>query len=269
MFSQLLSKLTPCFDDDKQEWQEVIHELSYPLPPKVCWYASSNLDFEPIKLIQNHQIYDKNHHILMMSDYSKKVIPILKKAYNQLGETPIYIPFDNLYGNIDNVKFEKKYRSFGEIIQMIPLTLWTLDEQEILNNSKNYHPSAANGVICDKYWHLVYILIETDNDKYIPVIFIGAENLLVLNEIIKKYEIAMHSFFAVRVGGKSGSWDATHNFHQGQLPKAIASLPIHLRPKYWGGDVHLVLPSSFTLQPNMTVPNFGFEGCQFYNTNWY
>lgn len=270
MFHKLLSKLTPCFDDDQEEWKEITNELSsHQSFPKICWYASSNLDFEPIKYITNHQIYDKSQHMLVMSDYAKTVIPILKKVYHQLGETPIHVPFRNLYGNTDNVDFQEKFDSFGEIIQIIPLTLWTKDEQKALAND-NYHPCIADGVICDDTWHLVYLLIQTNNNQYIPIVFVGAENLLVLNEIIKKYHVAMQSFFAVRVGGKSGSWDATHNFHRGQLPKAIAELPAPLRPKYWGGDVHLSVPDYFALQPSMTIKGFGFdEGCQFYDTNWY
>lgn len=267
MFSQLLSKLTPCFDDDKQEWLEIIDELSNQSSLEICWYASSNLDFEPIKLISHKQIYDNNRHILMMTDYAKTVTPILKKAYDQLGEKPIYVPFSHLYGDIDNVNFEQKYSSFGEIVQIIPLTLWTPEEQKALAND-NFHASIANGVICDEQCHLTFLLIQTNHDEYIPVIFVGAENLLVLNEIIKKYEITLNSFFAIRVGGKSGSWDATHDFNRGQLPKAISNLPTHLKPKYWGGDSHLKLPHYFQQEPSLVIPNFGYEDCKFYLTNW-
>lgn len=268
-FHELLHKLKPCFSTDNKEWQEIINEITPNQQPLISWYASSHLDFEPINIIRHQEIYDKNRHILVMSDYSKGVIPILKQAYNKLGETSIRVPFENLFRNSDCFDFNAHRRSFGEIIQIIPLTLWEEEEQNQLSEKfTNYHSSIANGVICDKEWHLVYLLIEMDNNDYAPVLFIGAENLLISKEIFAKYNIAIESFFAVRVGGKSGSWDGTHDFERGHLPRSIANLPCSLRPKYWGGDQLFSLPRSFQEQPQMTIQGFGYESCQFFRTNW-
>lgn len=257
MWLNFLSKLNTVFAEDKNEWAEVLTNLReiYGNKPRICWYASSGLDFSPIVRIHTPFIYHPNHSIMLMSDYDKELIDLMKSAYDTLGQGPI------------STALKSNYAGIGEIVQMIPLSLWSVDEIAGFE-SYNFSLHSIGNYVSDKQWHVIFLLVDTQYGE-IPVFFIAAENLLILEEIFNKYQIGLETFFAIRVGGKSGSWDATHDFETGKLPNRIKTIPHSLRPKFWGSDNHLKLPSFFTKIEEATVPGMGFEdGCQFFRTNY-
>ena len=133
-------------------------------------------------------------------------------------------------------------------------------------------------LIPDNDWHLVYFLLRLSLDVghrsfpiVFPIVFIPAENLLIFEQIFQKYEIPIWFFFAVRVGGESGSWDRTHDFEQGQLPRAIQDAPRDIRPTFWGLDERdwgNALPQSFKKEGTILGLGYGDGGCTIFRTNW-
>lgn len=120
---------------------------------------------------------------------------------------------------------------------MIPFKLWNHNERNIFKAKYGCHPSTTNYTVPDPGWHIVYFLLRLRSDLgklVFRLVFIRAENLLIFEQIFKKYNIPMEAFFALGVAGKSSSWDHTHNFSQGKIPRAIAEAPLYLQPKLRG-----------------------------------
>lgn len=271
------------FEEEKDEWEELkpyIYQGNY----SIIWYASSALDIFPLVLgagnkLPGYLIQELENPLFIMTDYGG-CIDTLKKVYNDLDYGSVnVIQGENRCGfkkyhsfdcNIDGRDWHEDFQVQAFIDQMIPFKIWSDNHRN--EHKKLYKTHSYGSPVAEEDWHLVFlylrIVVNGDTTEY-PVIFIGAENLLVFKEIFEKFEIPFDVFFAVRVAGKSGSWDMTHDFSRGELPQAIQKTTPILRPKFWGleeckwGDD---LPQSFVKKGK--IPGLGYGGCTIYQTNW-
>ncbi len=228
----ILNKLKPIFQEDMDEWKELSSEISLTEDFNIMWYGGSNFDLQPIMDIEKgetpleiSQRFKKNP-LYIMSDYTKGIVNIIKSIYEN---------FDK--DNFDYKNYIEFYNySNTEILQMIPLKFF--DDNELKNIREkytDYHRSVTSSVIPDNEWHFCYILLEKDNET-VNIIAGFIENLVLWEEIFKKYNIPIDVFCALQMGGKSGSWDKTHSPSEGKLFKAIQNSDPKIRPKYWIAD---------------------------------
>lgn len=279
-----LEKITPVNNEDRSEWADIKREIinsTY----QIVWDASSGLDIYPILALALGKIPDfllvrMEDAILLMSDYCPNYLSTLKEVYRNLDNRSVRVLWKSQYGfkvfgtfecNIDgNAEPPINFEVFVD--QMISFKLWDDDERNRFKTTYEYHHSVTSHPVPDADWHIVYFLLRLKSDLedlVFPLVFIGAENLLVFEHIFNKYNIPIEGFFAVRVAGKSGSWDYTHNFSHGKLPHAIAEAPLYIRPRFWGlekskwGDK---LPQSFVKKGK--ISGLGYGGCTVFETHW-
>jgi len=284
MTKNLVEKLIPVNENDRDEWEEIKTEINSS-QCQIFWDASSGLDIYPLVAtalgkIPNFLSSQVQNAILVMSDYCPNYLSTLKDVYDKLDNGSVRILWKSQYGfegfgsftcNIDSSS-GYAVNCEASIDQMIPFKLWTDSERDNFKKAYQYHPSTTNHPVPDKEWHLVYFLLRLTSgagELFFPIVFVAAENLLVFEEIFRKYEIPIEGFFAVRVAGKSGSWDYTHDFNKGKLPVAIQNAPKSLRPKFWGlekGKWGEALPRSFTDAGK--ISGLGYGGCTIFKTNW-
>lgn len=284
MIQDLIEKLSPVYEEDTSEWEQIKKEI-YGSTYQIFWYASSGLDIYPTVALALGKIPDSilsqmQNAILVMSDYCPNYLSTLKKVYEKLDNGPVNILGKSQYGFEDLVTFQCNIDvNAGYLIdveafvdQMIPFRLWDNDERVSFKEAYEYHPSITSHPIPDTDWHIVYFLLRLKSDSgelFFPIVFIGAENLLIFEHLFIKYQIPIEGFFAVRVEGKSGSWDYTHDFNRGKLPRAIEASPINLRPKFWGLEENKwgnAIPKSF--KKTCKINGLGFGGCTIFQTNW-
>ena len=90
------------------------------------------------------------------------------------------------------------------------------------------------------------------------------ENLTFWREVVEKYAFTIEAFCALRVGGKSGSWDRTHS-PDGQLFTAICRSQSR-KPIIWIADDCMELRTIWTeIEPHER----GFYGqMHYFETSW-
>lgn len=305
MIKNLLEKITAINDADRDRWNKIKTE-AINTRYQIVWDAASGLDIYPMvakALDRVPRSIQLQNAILVMSDYSSDELNILKNVYKKLNHGHVRLPvrvtsvyrrlnhgpvqvlrtgpdvFERLEGFDCNVDLD--YRNFvgnAFIDQMIPLKLWGDDERDKFRNAYEcyncFHPPVP-----DDDWHLVYFLFRFSSNAgevVFPVVFVAAENLLTFEQIFLKYKIPIEIFFAVRVAGFSMTWDYTHDFNRGYLPRAIQKAPPALRPKFWGRDKRsqyqdqygapIPLPEYF--RKVGTIKGLGNGGCTIFETNW-
>jgi len=155
---------------------------------------------------------------------------------------------------------------------MIPLTLWS--EAKLEDFKADFATLTQSKLVSCEAWHVMFMLLRVKRGKRevdVPAFFVAAENLLVFREIFKEYELPIEIFLAVRVGGKSGLWDWTHDFERGHLPRAIMEEP-KIRPKIWGYDTANSRDDWTALPPGERVTRIqGMghgKGCTFRRLHW-
>ena len=283
MIKNLFEKITVVNCADRDRWNEIKTE-AINTRYQIVWYASSGLDIYPMVAakalgkVPDFLSRQLQNAILVMSDYNPDYLNGLKNVYEKLGHGPVRVwrgSADFVEGSPFYCNLDGDYRHFvgnGEafIDQMIPWKLWGDNERN--NFQKTYETwSSSIHSVPDNDWHLVYFLFRLSfNSEQVsfPVVFVAAENLLIFEQIFQKYKIPIEIFFAVRVGGFSMSWDSTHDFKQGMLPRAIQRASPALRPKFWGADQgdKRDLPASF--REVGTIEGLGNGGCKIFETNW-
>ena len=284
MNQKFFEKPVPIFNDDFSEWKN-IKKKATTTQYKIIWYASSGLDLYPVVALANGKMLDSlslqlENTIFVMSDYHPKYLETFKGLYKKLDNGPVKVlknnqnrfeGFENISCNIDGYS-DISVNGEAFVDQMVPLKLWDKDERTDLKNIYEYNRRMTNHPIPDSDWHIIYfsLMLKSDIGNFnLPIIFIGAENLLIFEKLFRKYQIPIELFFAVRVAGKSGSWDSTHDFKKGKLPYAIQESSINIRPKYWGleeskwGDN---IPQKF--KKIGKIDRLGYGGCSFFQTNW-
>jgi hypothetical protein len=93
------------------------------------------------------------------------------------------------------------------------------------------------------------------------------ENLLFWTEVVEKYGLSVDVFCALRVGGKSGSWDYTHSPTRGALWKSINESSSEMsKPKFWIADDCAELRNRWReIEPH----DRGYYGqMHFFRTDW-
>ncbi len=271
--------------DDEQEWEVLKREFLSSDHPLV-WDASSGLDLFPLLAVAGGRAPGEladalAQAVLLMSDYDSTLLDTLKLAYDQLDFGTVIVLQTTPGGNQVFGRFSCNSGSTlpssplaeVSIEQMIPLQVWTASERERFQHHYVTHPGVALHPVPDDDWHLVYIELHVAHENgalTVPVLFMAMDNLLVYREVFLAYGIALEAFFAVRVGGKSGSWDQTHDFARGQLPRAIAEAPAALRPRFWALEESVWcadLPDTF--RAIGAIPGMGFgAGSTVYHTGW-
>jgi len=217
--------------------------------------------------------------VFVMSDYAQSYLDVVKRAYDHLdeGEFDLLSRWDGdsrswpyFYRN-NNAQFGTSQRHV-HLVQMIPLTLWS--EANLEDFKAEFATLTQSKLVICEAWHVIFMLLRVkrgEREVDVPAFFVAAENLLVFREIFKKYELPIEIFLAVRVGGKSGSWDWTHDFERGHLPRAIMEEP-KIRPKIWGYDTANSRHDRTALPPGERVTRIqGMghgEGCTFRRLHW-
>jgi hypothetical protein len=257
----ICNKLIPIFVEDKEEWDELKPTLIK--KDKIMWYGGSSFDLKPFmdietgnspielqKILQPNPLY-------IMTDYSSKFVQSIKSVYANFDRDNFNLEnYPDIYGDNKNVEIE----------QMIPLKLFSFEElAKIKEQYTDYHSSVTLSVIPDNEWHFCYVAV-TQNSKSIDIIIGFVENLVFWKEIVEKHDISIDVFCALRVGGKSGSWDYTHSPKQGKLFNAIKNSLPQKRPKYWIADDCYELKKIWTeIEPHEN----GFYGDQhFFKTRY-
>jgi hypothetical protein len=283
----LAAALRPVCADDEAEWSVLVDQAGSGGDGQLVWYASSALDLYPFTAIccgyplpasVQSRLFNP---ILVMSDYSTNYLETLREAYAALDDGPVLALEPGRFGQAAG--FGRFAHNCGADIyplngrvwieQMIPLRLWSESERDALTAAYQERYGFVGWgrpcAITDTDWHLVYLLFRFEGEgveRYLPAVFVAAENLLVFREIFERFKIPIEAFLAVRVAGKSGSWDGTHDFQQGELPRAIKNADPALCPVYWGADAPWS-PLPFR-KKECTIPGLGFGGCTVYKTGW-
>jgi hypothetical protein len=282
MFTRLLERLKPVCESDNDEWEALKAGVGAEIRPLV-WYASSGLDLTPVvAAVAEIEPLNLVEPVFVMSDYAQSCLDVVKRAYDRLdeGEFDLLSRWDREYSvwpsfRLDNDTQCETLQWHVHLVQMIPLTLWSEANLEdfkaefaTLTKSKQSKP-----VSCEA-WHVIFMLLRVKRGKRevdVPAFFVAAENLLVFREIFKEYKLPIEIFLAVRVGSKGGSWDSTHDFEHGHLPRAIMA-EREIRPKIWGYDTANSRDDSTALPPGERVTRIqgmGYgEGCTFRRLHW-
>jgi len=230
---ELAQNLTPVFNEDNEEWEELKSSLDNPF--QILWYAASSFDFEPIFNFETGKVPDelgavlKSNPLYIMTDYSVKFTNAIKGIYSNFDRESFDLShYDGIYGKYHGIEIE----------QMIPLRLFNkIQLIEMRQKYTHFHESVTTSVVPDEHWHFCYISALVERRYSINVVLGLIENLVFFEEVIKKYQMPLEVFCALRVGGKSGSWDYTHSPSKGKLWKAIEESSVaSLKPKYWIAD---------------------------------
>jgi len=261
----LLNNLKPVYSEDIQEWKEVIDEAGNTIP-HLFWYAGAGFDRKPIEELFSglFPVAIKNelskNLFPIFTDYNSEIVDTLKKAYKYLDEDEFATKDLNINSGLGSKL------SDIEILQMIPLSFFTTTEIE--NIRKNYpdcfHPGVTNSVIPDDKWHFVFLTLAVDGEE-MSMIYGLIENLTFWKEVVEKFDLNVEVFCALRVGGKSGSWDHTHSPINGKLFNAIATSKSE-KPKVWIADDCLKLRK---IWDEIEQHENGFYGqMHFFKTIW-
>ncbi len=149
---------------------------------------------------------------------------------------------------------------------MIPLTLFDSNSlKRIRKEYQDFHPSVTSSVIPDDKWHFIYIELDIEGKEY-SIIYGLIENLVFWKEVVEKYNLNVEAFCALRIGGKSGSWDRTHSPKLGKLFNAIRTSS-STKPKIWIADDCLELREIWS---EINPHEKGFYGdMHFFEATWH
>jgi len=211
-----MQSLQPVYQEDDMEWQELVRGINGNAPP-FFWYGGAAFDSKPIVALLNG-LLPKNAQKLMspdifpvLTDYNSNILEAIKYIYENFDKEDF--SFDSLPG--DNW-FDSQLSGI-EILQMIPLTLFDSSTlARIRKGYQNFHPSVTSSVVPDDQWHFVFINAEL-NGRESSVMYGLIENLTFWKEVVEVYGLNIEAFCALKVGGKSGSWDHTHSPKTGKL----------------------------------------------------
>ena len=288
-FKSFFNRIRPIYFRDVQKWEHIKSE-TLDVNYQVIWDASSGLDFYPVIATIHCPSKPKilvdslQNPVLMMSDFNDGYLHSLMRVYDKLQNGPVKVLSPSIFSrcnqmiglndftcNLDHNSEDYVFKGEAFVEQMIPLTLWTKSEiDELRTFHKQNHSFTHYSAITDDRWHIIFFTFRYtyDDQRFsLPVFFVAAENLTVYREIFEQFQIPIELFFAVRVYGFSFSWDNTHDFRTGILPKAIQS-NTRLRPAFWGVDTRGEdgLPHAF--KKILTLPRVGYGGGNLYLTNW-
>ena len=190
-----LDRLSPIYENEREEWNEVKLELKNEFN-NFLWYPSSGLDFRPMVFLnqKDTELYQTpTIDIFFMSDYSKKVYKQIKKIYKKF---------------IDGYLLFKDCRIKIEITQIIPLNYFNKKEKKDINQKypDNFHSSMTNKVVKNIDFFYLKIEIESNyfEEEYFHCFFSPMENWTLLNEVFKKNNIKFDYIWGVRDGTRKG-----------------------------------------------------------------
>lgn len=224
----IFDKLTPVFPEDVEEWNELKSSLAF--KKNTMWYGGSGFDLKPfidietgispkeiVQAIQPNPLY-------LMTDYSLNLLDSFKGVYSNFDRDNFNL--GSYFNNCNNVEIE----------QMIPLKLFGWDElKKLREENTKFHSSVTSSVVPDNDWHFCYFYIAVDNNE-IELLFGFIENLVFWKDVIVTNDMNLDIFCALRVGGKSGSWDNTHSPENGKLFNSIRNSMHKSRPRFWIAD---------------------------------
>ena len=260
----LIQNLKPVYVDDYQEWKEVVDEINGNIPP-LFWYGGAAFDKEPVIALLNGSFPEEAQDILssnifpILTDYNSKIVDVIKYIYEN---------FDNEDFSVNSAQDDYWFTSqlAGiEIFQIIPLTLFDSEElRRIRKEYQDFHPSATSSVVPDDQWHFVFINAKLEG-RECNIVYGLVENLVFWKEVVEKYALNVEAFCALRVGGKSGSWDYTHSPKRGKLFKTIRKSKLK-KPIVWIADNCLELREVWQ---EIESHEDGFYGqMHFFKTKW-
>lgn len=224
----LFDKLTTVLVEDKEEWNEL--KINMKCKNNTMWYGGSEFDLRPLLDVE----FDRSpmeinnalqpNPLYVMTDYSTKFLNSIKEVYANFDRDNFNL--SNYFHDAENIEVE----------QMIPLKLFNINDlKRIRDENTEFHSSVTTSVIPDDEWHFCYINVIVNN-KSLDLVIGFIENLVFWKEIIEKYDMKVDVFCALRVGGKSGSWDNTHSPDNGKLFNAIKNSLPKRRPRFWIAD---------------------------------
>jgi hypothetical protein len=246
------------------EWHELVRDINGNTPP-IFWYGGAAFDSEPIAALVNGSLPENVQKLLspnifpVLTDYNLSIVEAVKYIYENFDKEDF--SFDSLPGDY----WFSSQLSGIEILQMIPLTLFNSSTlTRIRREYKNFHPSATSSVVPDDQWHFVFINAELNGEEC-SLLYGLIENLTYWKEVVEVYALNIEAFCALRVGGKSGSWDHTHSPTTGNLFDSIRRSKSN-KPRLWIADDCLELRK---IWQEINRHEAGFYGqMHFFETNW-
>lgn len=230
----ILHSLRPVHREDEMEWQELIRAINDSATP-LFWYGGAACDREPIVALVNGSLPKNAQKLLspdifpVLTDYNSNILKAIKYIYENFDREDF--SFDSLPG--DN--WLASQLSGIEILQMIPLTLFDGAElKRIRAEYRDFHPAVTSSVVPDDKWHFVFINAGLKGRKF-NLVYGLIENMVFWREVVEKHALNVEAFCALRVGGKSGSWDYTHSPKRGKLFEAIRVSKAK-KPRLWIAD---------------------------------
>lgn len=258
----LLNALKPVYDGDLDEWQCIV-EQNKSTTPSFFWYGGAAGDILPYLALVKKEIPNQ-----VSQNISPNIIPFFTDYSKDIGNAfkVIYHNFDN--PNIDlmpegNYWFSHQFQDVS-LKQMIPLTLFdreAIDKLRLKYTSFNHY--LPDSCLPDEQWHMIYFELECQGYEF--SLFYGLiENLVFWKEVIEPFKLNVEVFCALRVGGKSGSWEFIHQ-PQSQLFMTINKSNI-IKPKFWIADDCAKLREIWEeVEPHEN----GFYGqMHYFKTNW-
>jgi hypothetical protein len=236
-------------EEDAKEWRRVGKGL-FEWP--ILWSAGAGFDFNPVidlfdgrwprGAVDALNLDDSSMtsespcqpFLYFMSDYGRQELSNMKALEGQPRGT-------------DVLKLEwptgttPRYASLC-VDKLIPLTLWDEAEvREIRSQYTQFHPGVATSAVADDTWHMclmeVSVLPHDHREAlHLRVMYAFLENLLVWEQVFRKYNVRVNVFNALRVDDQAGSWDYSHNPKHSHLWKSMRESPGDLRPRIWIAD---------------------------------
>jgi hypothetical protein len=232
MMKSFVEDLQPIFKSDLEEWEEIKARLKD--IPSIFWYGGAGFDLKPVRAFQDASLPSKvkeltsTNSFAVLTDYNSELAKIFPKIYDRFDEEEFSLK------KIGHYAF--KNANSVEILQMVPLKLFDSERVKLLRKQyeKNRNPHIADFVIPDKKWHFIYFVVEMDGREY-DFLYGLIENLVFFKEVVQRYDLNIEIFCALRVGGKSGSWESIYNIKSSKLVSEIAFSKTG-RPKVWITD---------------------------------
>lgn len=230
----IIQSLRPVHREDDMEWQALVRGINGSSPP-FFWYGGAAFDSKPIvalfngSLPKNAQEFMSPNIFPVLTDYNSKILKAIKYIYENFDKDDF--SFDSLPGN----NWFTSQLSGIEILQIIPLTLFNSSTLvRIRNEYQNFHPCVTSSVVPDDEWHFVFINAEL-NGQECSLVYGLIENLTFWKEVVEVFALNIEAFCALKVGGKSGSWDRTHSPKTGKLFDSIRTSELN-KPRLWIAD---------------------------------
>lgn len=230
----IMQSLRPVHREDDMEWQEVVRDMNGSTPP-LFWYGGAAFDSKPIVALLNGSLPRYAQELMspdifpVLTDYNSNILKAIKYIYEKFDKD------DFSFNSLPSENWFTSQLSGIEILQMIPLTLFNSTTLvRIRKDYQNFPPSVTSSVIPDDEWHFVFINAEL-NGLECSFVYGLIENLTFWKEVVEVYALNIEAFCALRVGGKSGSWEHTHSPKTGKLFDSIRTSNLN-KPKLWIAD---------------------------------